>query len=189
MGFFNDLMKTGKSFGSQVGTAIGRAASRTGTSAKTAAKITSLKMELNSLESEFENLYMMVGKKYVEYLMETDADPVIDVAEEFRAIIPRMQRREEIENEINELEASNMQSNAMEDLHDAKQEFYEQKRKLDQALRMNVITQEEYDEKLEKYKSKVDNFREINRLQKQYELGIITKDELNFKLKSLGVRE
>ena len=189
MGFFNDLMRTGKSLGSEVGSAIGRAASRTSTSAKTAAKISALKMELNSIESEFEHLYMIVGKKYVEYLIETDDEPAIDLTEEFRAIIPRRQRKEEIENEINELEAANMQSNAMEDLHDAKQEYYEQKRKLDKALTMGVITQDEYDEKLEKYQSKVENFREINRLKQQYDMGIITKDELKFKLKALGVRE
>ena len=189
MGFLSDLMRTGKSLGSEVGKSLGKAASRTGTSAKTAAKITSLKMELNSIESEFEHLYMLVGKKYVEYLLATDADPAIDVEEEFRVIIPRMQRKEEIENEISELEASSMQSNTMGDLHEAKQEYYEQKRKLDQALRMGVITQSEYDEKLAKYQSKVDNFREINRLQKQHELGIITKQELNAKLRALGVND
>lgn len=189
MGFFSDLIRTGKSLGSEVGKSLGKAASRTGTSAKTAAKITSLKMELNSIESEFEHLYMLVGKKYVEYLLATDSDPAIDVEEEFRVIIPRMQRKEEIENEISELEASSMQSNTMGDLHEAKHEYYEQKRKLDQALKMGVITQYEYDEKLAKYQSKVDNFREINRLQKQHELGIITKQELNYKLRALGVND
>lgn len=189
MGFFKDLVKTGKSFGSQVGTAIGRAASRTGTSAKTAAKITSLQMELNSLEQEFDHLYKIVGKKYVDYLIETDSDPDIDVEEEFKAIIPRLERRAEIENEINDLEAANRQSAVMEDLHDAQQEYYEQKRKLDRALRMGVINRDEYDEKLEKYKAKVDNFNEINRIQAQYDMGVITKEELKFKLKALGVRE
>lgn len=189
MGFFKDLVKTGKALGSQVGTAIGKAASRTGTSAKTAAKITALKMEVSSIEGEFEHLYMMVGKKYVEYLIETDDNPAIDLEEEFRTIIPLMERKEALENEINELEASSMQSNAMEDLHNAKQEYYEQKRKLDQALKMGVITQDEYDSKIEKYKTKVDNFREIQRLQKQQEMGIITKEELKFRLKALGVKE
>lgn len=189
MGFFNDLMKTGKSLGSQVGSAIGRAASRTSTSAKTAAKLTSLKMEINSIDSEFEKIYIMVGKKYVDYLIETDDNPAIDVEEEFRAIIPLMERKEALEKEITELETSSMQNNYMEDLHDAKQEYYEQKRKLDQALKMGVITQDEYDSKIEKYKTKVDNFREIQRLQKQHEMGIITKDELKFRLKALGVKE
>lgn len=189
MGFFKDLMKTGKVLGSQVGTAIGRAASRTGTSAKTSAKITALKMEINSIEGEFENLYKMVGKKYVDYLIETDADPAVDLSEEFRAIIPLMQRKEALENEIQELETSSMQNNYMEDLNDAKQEYYDQKRKLDQALRMGVITRDEYDDKISKYKAKVDNFREIQRLHTQCDMGIITKNELKSRLRLLGVGE
>lgn len=187
MGFFKNLLKTGANFGSQVGTAIGRAASRTGSSAKTAAKISAIKMELNSLEEEFGHLYVIVGKKYIDYLIETDSDPDIDVEQEIKAIIPLIERRTQLERELDELEEADDQSTLMEDIRRARDDYDTQKRKLDQALRRKIITQEEYDEKLEQYQIRLDRFNEVKRLKTQYDMKIITKEELNAKLRALGI--
>lgn len=187
MGFFSNLVKTGGSLASQVGTAVGKAVDKTGTYAKNAAEITSLKMELGSIEQEFEHLYMIVGKKYVDFLIETDADSVIDIEREMRTILPKLERKAELENKINELEKADKQNQIMEELHEAQEEYEKQKRKLDQALQMDVITQEEYNQKLLKFKNKVDNFQEIRRVQTQYDMGIIDKTEYKNKMRHLGV--
>lgn len=187
MGFFSNLVKTGGSLASQVGTAVGKAVDRTGAYAKNAAEISALKMELGSIEQEFEHLYMIVGKKYVDYLIETDADSAIDIEHEMRTILPKLERKAELEEKINELEKADRQSQIMEELHDAQEEYQQQKRKLDQALQMDVITQAEYNEKLSKFKNKVDNFKEIRRVQTQYDMGIIDKTEYKNKMRLLGV--
>ena len=64
--------------------------------------------------------------------------------------------------------------------------YFTQKRKLDQALRGGIITQAEYNEKISVYKSRVENFEEIRRIRAQYDMDIISKEEMRRKLRALG---
>ena len=50
---------------------------------------------------------------------------------------------------------------------------------------MDVITQDEYNFKLSIAKKKVDNFDEIRRIEQQFDMGIITKEEKNSKIDAL----
>ena len=119
-------------------------------------------------------------------LVVTDHKPAIDFDAEFKRIIPNLKRREEIEDEIAALKASDMQGQFTEEFNQVQQEYFEQKKKLDQALRGGIITQYEYEEKIAGYKSRVENFEEIQRIKAQYDMEIISKDEMKRKLRALG---
>ena len=186
MGFFGGLFRTGKTLGKNIGGAFGDAANRTGVSAKIAIQISTLEMEQKKLEKEYDDLCLTVGKKYIEYLIETQNEPEIDLSSEIRRLDPNLKRREEIENEIAALKVSEIQNQSTEEFNNVQQEYFTQKKKLDQALRGGIITQDEYDEKLSVYKSQVENFDEIQRIKAQYDMGIIKKDEMKKKLRALG---
>ena len=65
-------------------------------------------------------------------------------------------------------------------------EFDAEKSKLDKALKMDVISQEEYNEKLSKESLKLENFDQIRKVKKQYEMDLISKEEMTSKLLVLG---
>lgn len=188
MGFFKGLFTTTKTLGKQIGGAIGEAADKTGTNAKISIQISTLEMERDKLNKEYESLCTAVGRKYVEYLLNDGQPAQIDVKEELRLIVPKLQRVKEIEDEINTLEISRRDDQFMDEFNQAQQEYLSQKKKLDQALRMGIIDQSEYDKKLLSFKSKVDNFNEIQRVKLQYDMGIIDKAEMKANLLALGVR-
>ena len=189
MGFFKGLFHTTRNLGRQIGGAIGDAADATGTNAKISLQISTLEMERDKLNKEYENLCTIVGRKYVEYLLENDTPAQIDIQNELRLIVPKLERVEEIEDEIHDLEASRQGDQFSEEFNQAQQEYLEQKKKLDRALRMGVINQNEYDEKHSRIKSRVDNFNEIQRIKAQYDMGLISKEEMKSKLRALGVND
>ena len=53
-------------------------------------------------------------------------------------------------------------------------------------MRGGIITQAEYNEKISVYKSRVENFEEIRRIRAQYDMDIISKEEMRRKLRALG---
>ena len=75
-----------------------------------------------------------------------------------------------------------MQSSQKQKLKD---EFNKKKEKLDNALKENIINQEEYDEKLSSYQHKLDLSDEIIRLKEQYNLSIINEEERDLKIDNL----
>lgn len=186
MGFIKGLFSTTKTLGKQIGGAIGNAADKTGTNAKISLQITSLEMERDKLNAEYENVCSIVGRKYVEYLLNDGTPAQVDVTRELQMILPKLERIEEIENEIGQLEESRRDNQFMEEFSETEQEYLALKKKLDQALRLGVITQDEYDEKISACKNKFDNFNEIQRIKKQHEMGIISKEEMKAKLRLLG---
>ena len=73
----------------------------------------------------------------------------------------------------------------MREKQQAEEAFLAEKNKLDKALAMDVLSQDEYDVKLAIAKKKVDNFDEIRRVKQQAEMGLITKEEKDARLRAL----
>ena len=94
-------------------------------------------------------------------------------------------RKKELEEQLVELEKRMKQNAALREKAKVQEEFEEEKTKLDRALAMDVITQDEYNFKLSIAKKKVDNFDEIRRIEQQFDMGIITKEEKNSKIDAL----
>ena len=67
----------------------------------------------------------------------------------------------------------------------AQEHFDNEKKKLDKARELDVISEEEYDEKLAKAMKKLENFDILKKIQMQYEMEIITREEYEGKVKNI----
>ena len=60
-----------------------------------------------------------------------------------------------------------------------------EKRKLDKAKDLDIITDLEYEEKLEKARKRFDNFEMLKKVQMQFEMDIITREEYEEKVRNI----
>lgn len=186
MGLFDKVSKVGKTAASSAGNALGNAATSIGSSAVNTAKeqgeLAGLKSEINVIEKELDASYIMIGRKYVDYVIESGEMPGIDVSDILKMLEPKLERKQELQKKIIELEKRIKEKDALRDKQAAEEEYLAGKEKLDKALYMGVIEQSDYDEKLAALAKKRDNFEIMRKLDQQVQMGIITEEEKNAKL-------
>ncbi len=186
MGMFDKVVKAGKNLGSSIGSAAATTATNVGSSVATAAKehseLAGLKAEINVIEKELDASYVMIGRKYVDYVIETGEMPGIDITDILKMIDPKMTRKQELQEKVIELEKRIKEQDALRDKQAAEAEYIAGKEKLDKALAMGVLDQEDYDVKLSALQKKRDNFEIMRKLDQQVQMGIITEEEKNAKL-------
>ncbi len=186
MGMFDKVVKAGKSLGSSIGSAAATTATNVGSSVATAAKehseLAGLKAEINVIEKELDASYVMIGRKYVEYVIESGEMPGIDITDILKMIDPKMTRKQELQEKVIELEKRIKEQDALRDKQAAEAEYIAGKEKLDKALAMGVLDQADYDVKLSALQKKRDNFEIMRKLEQQVQMGIITEEEKNAKL-------
>lgn len=185
MGFFDKALSVAKSVGSQAATTVATAGSELGTAAKDQAAITALKMEMSGIEEEMNAAYVQVGKKYIDYVIASGEMPGVDVSDILKILDPKMTRIEEIKKEIVQLEKKMKDGDLLREKQKAEQDFQEEKAKLDKALAMDLISEDEYNQKINVARKKVDNFEEIRKIEQKYDLGLITIDEKNAEIRRL----
>ena len=56
---------------------------------------------------------------------------------------------------------------------------------MDKARDLDVISEDEYDDKLAQARKKLENFETLKKIQMQYEMDIITKEEYEEKVKNI----
>lgn len=185
MGLFDKVAKTAQS----VGKSVSKTAANVGSSAAVAAQeqteLVELRTQINVIVQELESAYLQIGRKYVEYVMETGEMPGIDVSDILKMIDPKMTKKIELEKRIIQLEKEIKQKDVLREKAIVEEEFLAEKAKLDKALGMDLLTQEEYDAKLSAAKKKVEHFEEIRRIQQQAEMGLITEEEKTAKISAL----
>ncbi len=186
MGMFDKVVKAGKNLGSSIGSAAAATATNVGSSVATAAKehseLAGLKAEINVIEKELDASYVMIGRKYVEYVIESGEMPGIDITDILKMIDPKMTRKQELQEKVIELEKRIKEQDALRDKQAAEAEYIAGKEKLDKALAMGVLDQADYDVKLSALQKKRDNFEIMRKLEQQVQMGIITEEEKNAKL-------
>lgn len=186
MGMFDKVVKAGKNLGSSIGSAVTTTATNVGSSVATAAKehseLAGLKAEINVIEKELDASYVMIGRKYVGYVIESGEMPGIDITDILKMIDPKMTRKQELQEKIIELEKRIKEQDALRDKQAAEAEYIAGKEKLDKALAMGVLDQADYDVKLSALQKKRDNFETMRKLEQQVQMGIITEEEKNAKL-------
>lgn len=187
MSFFDNLVNNGKALGNQISNAMGNAANQTGVDAKNSAERTSLEMEIATLNNELDKSYLLIGHKYVEHLIITEKDPEIDIVDVLKLMAPKLKKKKELEDKLAALEKEDKEQHIIAQKLEFEREYQEQKAKLDKALTMDIITEEEYKNKLMVYKNKVDHFDEMRKIKAQYEMGIIDASEMHMKLRAIGV--
>lgn len=186
MGIFDKVINTGKSVATSAGNAVANTAVNVGSVAVTTTKeqteLMGLKSEINVIEKELDASYVMVGRKFIDYVIESGEMPGIDVSDILKILGPKLERKSELQAKIIELEKRIKEKDALRDKQAAEAEYISGKEKLDKALAMGVIEQSEYDEKVAVMKKKYDNFEKIRKIEQQRDMGIITEEEMNDKL-------
>lgn len=185
MGLFDKVTKTAASIGGEVMKAATTVGSNATVAAQEQSELVALKSQVNVIEQELNSSYIQIGRKYVDYVIESGDMPGIDVSDILKLIDPKLTKKQELEKQIIELEKEIKSKTVLREKQQAEEEFLAEKAKLDKALGMDVITKDEYDIKVAMARKKVDNFEEIRRIEQQAEMGLITKEEKAQKIEAL----
>lgn len=114
-----------------------------------------------------------------------DEEPVFDVSDFLTIIKQDQAKKKELENQLAEVEKRAKQNTLLREKTKAEEFFEQEKGVLDKALAMEIISKEEYEQKLNIAKKKVENFEEIKKIEQQFEMGIITKEEKDEKINAI----
>ncbi|MBE6705302.1 MAG: hypothetical protein E7583_08575 [Ruminococcaceae bacterium] len=185
MGLFDKVVKTASNIGAGVAKTAGNVGSSVSVAAQEQSELVALKSQINVIEQELNSSYVQIGRKYVDYVIESGEMPGIDVTDILKLIDPKITKKQELEKRIIELEKEIKAKNVLREKQQAEEEFLAEKTKLDKALGMDVISKDEYDMKIAIARKKVDNFEEIRRIEQQADMGLITKEEKAMKIEAL----
>ncbi len=116
---------------------------------------------------------------------ESDEEPVFDVSDFLTIIKQDQAKKKELENQLAEVEKRAKQNALIREKTKAEEAFEQEKGVLDKALSMEILSKEEYEQKLNIARKKVENFEEIKKIEQQFEMGIITKEEKDEKINAL----
>ena len=116
---------------------------------------------------------------------EVSEEPVFDVSDFLTIIKQDQAKKKELENQLAEVEKRAKQNTLLREKTKAEESFEQEKGVLDKALAMEIISKEEYEQKLNIAKKKVENFEEIKKIEQQFEMGIITKEEKDEKINAI----
>ena len=114
-----------------------------------------------------------------------DEEPVFDVSDFLTIIKQDQAKKKELENQLAEVEKRAKQNTLLREKTKAEESFEQEKGVLDKALAMEIISKEEYEQKLNIAKKKVENFEEIKKIEQQFDMGIITKEEKDEKINAI----
>lgn len=154
-------------------------------STKEQSELASLNIQKSVIEKKLTESYAEIGKRYVVYIDKCDGDVAFDVNDLLDAMQPDLEKLADIKTQIAEKELQIKQANEERAQKKAQDEYEAEKRKLDKALDMEIITDEEYAEKLQFAKRKLDNYEILRKIQLQLEMGIISKNEYNEKINNI----
>lgn len=185
MGLFDKALKTATNIGKSAANTAVSVGSNVGVSVQDNSELAALKMQVNTIEQELDSSYNMIGRKYVDYILASGDIGPVDVSDVLKLMDPKITKKQELEAQIVELEKKIKDQAVLREKQMAEQEFLDEKSKLDKALQMDVMTQDEYNLKLAAAQKKYDNFEEIRRIEAQCDMGIITKAEKEAKIAAL----
>lgn len=148
-------------------------------------RIRRLNIEVTAINGEIDTAYRQIGEKFVEYVRKTQEMPDIGVENIFAILGPKIERKESLKVEIIELEKKIKDQIILQEKERVMMEFNAEKEKLDKALGMDIITSYEYEEKLKAYRNRVTYFDDIRRIEKQYEMRIISFAERETKINEI----
>jgi len=182
LGFIEDLMNATIE---SINKAATNAFSTAIISSQENARVNDIRTELLVIDGELNAAYKQIGEKYVKFMSETNDIPGIDVKDILKRMEPKLEKKSEIEAELIKLEKKLKDQVILEEKEKFESEFIRKKEALDKAKSMDIISDDEYYLKLKEYTKKMDNFQAIRNVNKQYELGIISYEELQMKLRDL----
>lgn len=161
-------------------------------STKENAKLVGVRAELTSLNDDLRASYEMIGRRFVEFLMEESADvvatmPDIGVSDVLRHMEPKLEKKKKLEEELARIERELGDASILQSKQLLEKEFLKEKEKLDKAKKMGVVSDEEYASMLAVARRKVDCFEDVRRLEKQRDMGILSAEVFAMKMRELGL--
>lgn len=152
---------------------------------KDQSELASLNVQKSLVEKKLHDSYAIIGERYVDYVSKCDTGVVFNVDDVLELIQPELEKLSNIKAQI--LEKNEQIKSASEEkaYKKAEEEFANEKARLDKALAMDIITTAEYYTKLDIAQMKLNNYDLIKKIDAQYEMGIITKEEHDEKINRL----
>ena len=144
-----------------------------------------LKVQLDMINKKLETYYAAIGKRYVEYVENLTTDTTFDVSDILESMKEDLDRKAKAEAAIAEKEKSLKVAEAAKAKSMAQEKFDREKKKLERALAMDIITVDEYNEKLAAAQKKLDNYEILKRYEMQLAMQIITKEEYDEKVNEI----
>ena len=148
-------------------------------------ELANLKIQKAAIEKKLESQYAEIGKRYVAYIADSFRTTPFDVSDILDAINPDLERIADIVEQGEQKERQFRQHSIEKDRKRAVEQFENEKRKLDKAKDLDIITDLEYEEKLEKARKRFDNFEMLKKVQMQFEMDIITREEYEEKVRNI----
>lgn len=78
--------------------------SKTATVNSEQAKLSKINKEISTINSEIDSACTQIGKRFLEYVLETNEMPEIDVSDILKMLDPKMSRKVELEKEVIEIQ-------------------------------------------------------------------------------------
>lgn len=185
MGLFDKVTQTATNLGKSVAGSAAKVGSSATVAAQEQSELIQLKSQVNVINQELDAFYVQIGRRFIDYVLETGEMPGIDATDLLKLMDPKMTKKQELEQKIIQLEKEIKSKAILREKQQAEDEYLAEKNKLDKALAMDILSQDEYDVKLAIAKKKVDNFEEIRRVKQQAEMNLITKEERDAKIRAL----
>ena len=187
MGLFNKIKTQATTISSNISESTSKLSSDMSTSMKENSKLSAIRSEITSIEGQLNIGYQDIGKKYVENLLENQGQNIETVLQEaLNRVEPLLEKKIELEDEAIEIEKKLKDQIIIQEKAIFQKEYDQEKEKLEKAVKLDVISEQEKEQRLAKARLKLDNFDTIRKVKKQHEMGLISKEELKEKLAALG---
>lgn len=148
-------------------------------------ELAGLKIQLDTVTKKLDTYYAEIGKKYVEYVENFSAEESFNVDDILEQMKPDLELKAETEGKLAEKEQAARDAETERAKARAQEKFDREKRKLEEALRLDIITVDEYNDKLDLAQKKLDNFDILRKIDLQYDMQIITKEEYEAKVNEI----
>lgn len=148
-------------------------------------ELAGLNVQKAVVEKKLTESYTEIGKRYVEYIENCDTGAAFSVDEILEKMKEDLEKLSEIKASIAEKEQQLKQKNEEKLQKKAQEEFETEKKKLEKALELDVISEEEFEEKLDYARRKLENYDKIRRIEQQFSMGIISLVEFEEKMKKI----
>lgn len=185
MGLLDKVTKTAVSISKTAINTATAAGASVGVTAQDQMELAELKMQLKVVEEELNSSYVQIGRRYVDYIIAAGEMPGVDISDVLKLMDPKLEKKETLEQEIVSLEKKIRNNAILREKQAAEEEFLSEKNKLDKALAMEILSQEEYDVKVYTASKKLENFEMIRKIEQQYDMKLISKDERDNRIKLL----
>ncbi|MDD6062409.1 MAG: hypothetical protein PUB99_07345 [Oscillospiraceae bacterium] len=143
-----------------------------------------LRTQMDALQKELDKQYADLGKQYVDSLSDGSASKN-DMDTAVQMIRQKKESLSKLEKELMEIEKSTINNRIFAEKQQALETFNAELAKLEKAVSMEVMSQEEFNEKRSALQRRMDNFEAIKRIEIQQEMGIITREEKDRKIAQL----